>query len=81
MNIRQQEFPGIRSVTVSILLAFGLAGCGGGSDTTEQPTLQPTVSQDDVTMVGAGDVVSQIVPTANLTELGAGYSPAGGETR
>jgi subtilisin family serine protease len=27
-------------------------------------------------MVGAGDVVSQIGPSANLTELGAGYSPA-----
>jgi hypothetical protein len=76
MNIRQRKFPGIRLITSSVLLSFGLIGCGGGSDTTEQPADGPTLSQDDVTMVGAGDVVSQIGPSANLTELGAGYSPA-----
>ena len=58
------------------VVSLAVSGCGGGSDTTEQAPQGPTLSQDDVTMVGAGDVVSQIGPSANMSELGSEHSPA-----
>ena len=80
VNMHLRKYSSVKIFSASLLFCAGLAGCSGGADTEVLP-VQPTLTQDDVTMISAAELVAQPAPSIYMSALGSEHGPAirGGE--